>query len=228
MRVLIVEDEIKLARNIAKVLTEEAGYAVDVSNDGTEGKFLATSNPYDLLILDIMLPGCDGLEILKSVRNLKKTTAILLLTARDSRDDIVNGLDLGCDDYLTKPFDMLELLARCRALIRRSYAQPYPLINMGDICIDTNKQQVKFQNHLIDLSAMEYRLLEYLAHKPNQIISKSEIEEHLYDFGAEIFSNVVEVYVSTIRKKFNAVTDLKIIKTMRNRGYMLELYQDEI
>lgn len=221
MRVLIVEDEIRLARNIAKVLDEESSWAVDISVEGEDGLHMAITNPYDLIILDLGLPKISGLEILRDLRENKKTVPVLILTARDATDDIIQGLETGSDDYMVKPFDMRELMARCKALVRRSYDRASPIINVGDVSIDTTKHQVIVQDKTVRLSALEYRLLEYLAMRAGQVVSKEEIVDHLYDFGSEKFSNVIEVYISSLRRKLGSGSKSELIHTLRNQGYLL-------
>ena len=217
MRVLIVEDEVRLARNIGRMLEQQAACAVDTSTDGPDGLHMALSNPYDLIVLDLMLPGMDGLDLLARLRDAGRRTPVLVLTARDTTDDVVRGLDRGGDDYLTKPFKMGELLARARALIRRSYDRPDPVLRAGPIEINTATHTVTCRGRKTSLPAMEYRLLEYLAMRAGEVVSKTDIIEHLYDFNAETFSNVIEVYVSALRKKFGADT----IRTIRGQGYVL-------
>lgn len=217
MRVLIVEDEVRLARNIGRMLAQQAACAVDTSTDGPDGLHMALSNPYDLIILDLMLPGLDGLDLLARLRDAGRRTPVLVLTARDTTDDVIRGLDGGGDDYLTKPFKMGELLARARALIRRSYDRPDPVLRVGDIEINTATHTVTCRGRKTSLPAMEYRLLEYLAMRAGEVVSKTDIIEHLYDFNAETFSNVIEVYISALRKKFGADT----IRTIRGQGYVL-------
>ena len=221
MRVLIVEDEKRLAANIAKALTDATSFAVDISNDGEDGQHMAVTNPYDLIILDLMLPQINGLEILRNLRRRGQRTPVLILTAKDTTDDIIQGLNLGSDDYLTKPFEMAELIARCRALIRRVYDRPDPIIHVGDISINMASHTVAFQDKQVILPAMEYRLLEYLALRVDQLVSKTEIIEHLYDFDSENFSNVVEVYISNLRKKFDPGPHHMLIHTIRGQGYIL-------
>jgi DNA-binding response OmpR family regulator len=221
MRVLIVEDEIKIARNITKVLDEEYSWAVDISTDGEDGRHMAMTNPYDLIILDLGLPKIDGIEILKYLRKNGKTTPVLILTARDDTRDIVQGLESGSDDYIVKPFDMRELMARCQALVRRSYGRVDPVIKIAGLSINTAKHQVIFMKKPIQLSAMEYRLLEYLAMRAGEVVSKADIIEHLYSFDSENFSNVVEVYISSLRKKLGSVQGGVVINTLRNQGYVL-------
>jgi two-component system response regulator PhoP len=221
MRVLIIEDEARLARNIAQVLRETVLYAVDISTDGEDGRHMARTNPYDLIILDLMLPKVDGLTILRTLRSEGVGTPVLVLTARDATGDVIAGLETGCDDYLTKPFDMAELVARCKALIRRSHGQPAPTLTVGELSVNTASRQVTFRGQATLLPAMEYRLLEYLAMRAGQVVSKEEILDHLYDFGSENFSNVVEVYISALRRRFDPVPPHRLIHTVRGQGYLL-------
>lgn len=221
MRVLIVEDEARLARNIAQVLTEEVSYAVDISTDGEDGLHMARTNPYDLVILDLLLPKLGGLEILRALRAEKRRTPVLVLTARDTPADIRRGLDQGADDYLTKPFDMGELVARCRAIIRRAYDRPSPVLAVEGLKINTAAHTVTWRGKTMRLAAMEYRLLEYLALRAGEVVSKTDIIEHLYDFGSENLSNVVEVYVSSLRRRFDPGPKHRLIHTVRGQGYVL-------
>ena len=222
MRVLIVEDEARLAGNIAQVLKESASLAVDISTDGVDGLHMAKTNPYDLIVLDLTLPGMDGLDILSELRALDNAVPVLILTARDARSDIITGLNKGGDDYLTKPFDMGELVARCKALIRRSYGQPHPVLEVGKLKVDTVARRVTFDNEEVPLTAMEYRTLEYLAMRAGQIVYKEELLEHLYDFNWERFSNVTEVYISTLRRKLDPDRCFDLIETVRGQGYRLK------
>jgi DNA-binding response OmpR family regulator len=221
MRILIIEDEIRLARNIARALDEEYSWAVDISSDGEDGRHMAMKNPYDLIILDLGLPKISGIQILKDLRKHQKTIPVLILTARDATSDIIDGLETGGDDYMVKPFDMRELIARCRALVRRSYGRAAPVIEIGDININTARHQVMVRNKHIRLSAMEYRLLEYLAMRVGEVVSKTDIVEHLYDFGFESFSNVVEVYICSLRRKLSSGSKNELIHTLRGQGYIL-------
>lgn len=221
MRVLIIEDEIKIARNITRVMDEEYSWAVDISTDGEDGRHMAMNNPYDLIILDLGLPKIDGIKILKDLRKNGKTTPVLILTARDDTQDIVQGLESGSDDYIVKPFDMRELMARCQAIVRRSYGRVDSIIKIGDININTVKHQVIFRKKPVRLSAMEYRLLEYLAMRAGEVVSKADIVEHLYSFDSENFSNVVEVYICSLRKKLISGSNHEVIHTLRNQGYIL-------
>jgi DNA-binding response OmpR family regulator len=220
MRLLVVEDYKPLQQSLVKGL-REAGFAVDVTGDGQEGLWYAKSNEYDVIILDIMLPGLDGLSILKQLRNIGNKTHILILTAKDTLDDKVKGLDFGADDYLVKPFAFEELLARLRALIRRHYQQKRACITIEDIKIDLNKQQVYRKNQPIILTPREYALLEYLAVRAGQIVTRTDIWEHVYDFNSSATSNVVDVYIGYLRKKLETQGKPALIHTIRGRGYML-------
>jgi DNA-binding response OmpR family regulator len=221
MRVLIIEDEARLAENVARSLRESAGYAVDVSLDGEEGAFMAGSNPYDLVILDLMLPNLDGLAVLQRMRSGGSAVPVLVLTARDEKESIVALLNAGADDYVAKPFDLGELLARAKALIRRGKGQSAAMLKVGDLEINTADLSVRRKGRLVALTAMEYRVLEYLAHRPGAVVPKTELLEHLYDFNWERFSNVIEVYVSGLRRKLEDSGDSKLIHTLRGQGYML-------
>jgi DNA-binding response OmpR family regulator len=220
MRILLVEDYLPLQKSLAKGL-RETGFAVDVTGDGREGLWYAKSNEYDVIILDIMLPGLDGLSILKQLRNIGNKTHILILTAKDTLEDKVKGLDFGADDYLVKPFAFEELLARLRALIRRHYQQKRACITIEDIKIDLNKQQVYRKNQPVILTPREYALLEYLAVRAGQIVTRTDIWEHVYDFNSSATSNVVDVYIGYLRKKLETQGKPALIHTIRGRGYML-------
>lgn len=222
MRVLIVEDERRLAENIARSLREIAGYAVDLAADGPQGLQLASANAYDLIILDLMLPGFDGRQLLVQLREAGQQTPVLILTARDDKESLVTLLNSGADDYLTKPFDLGELLARAKVLIRRGKGQPSPLLTVADLQINTVDRTVRRGGRAITLTAMEYRVLEYLAHRPGAVVSKSELLEHLYDYNWEKFSNVIEVYISGLRRKLNDGSERQLIRTLRNQGYALQ------
>jgi DNA-binding response OmpR family regulator len=221
MRVLIVEDERRLAENIARSLRESASYAVDVALDGEDGLYMAQSNPYDLVVLDLMLPKIDGLTLLKRLRAEGAEMPVLILTARDDKESVVTLLNAGADDYLAKPFDLGELLARAKALIRRGKGQSAAVLRVGEIEINTANLTVRRKGELVTLTAMEYRVLEYLAHRPGAVVSKTELLEHLYDFNWERFSNVIEVYISGLRRKLEDNSDAKLIHTLRGQGYML-------
>jgi DNA-binding response OmpR family regulator len=222
MRVLVVEDEVRLAKNIAQILVEKGNLAADVTHNGIEGLHMIQVEPYDLVILDLMLPGIDGIEILRQIRKKNITTPVLVLTARDTKEDIIEGLNAGGDDYLTKPFDIGELVARSKALIRRSYGQCCSLIKAGDLTLDLAAHKVEIREKRISLTSMEYRTLEYLVMRKGQVVSKEQLLEHLYDFNWEKFSNVIEVYMSTLRKKIDQDKKYSFIKTIRNQGYLFE------
>ena len=217
MRALIVEDEARLARNIGAILARDASFAADFAPDGPTGLRLAAIHAYDLLILDLRLPGMHGLEVLRRLRERGDKTPVLVLTALDATEDIVRGLDLGADEYLTKPFEASELCARARALVRRVYARPDPVVVVGRITVNTATRQVACDGTTTRLPAMEYRLLEYLAMRAGEVVTKTELLEHLYGFDAERFSNVLEVYVSSLRRRFGA----RSIQTVRGHGYVL-------
>ena len=222
MRVLMVEDELRLAENVARSLRESAGYAVDIAADGQEGLFLAESNAYDVVLLDLMLPKLDGMELLSRIRKAGQQTPVLVLTARDDKESVVALLNAGADDYLTKPFDLGELLARTKALIRRGKGQPSPVVTIGDLELNTVNRTVQRGGRAITLTAMEYRVLEYLVHRPRAVVSKTELLEHLYDYNWEKFSNVIEVYISGLRRKLNDGSSRQLIRTLRGQGYMLQ------
>jgi len=222
VRVLIVEDEPRLAENIARSLRESAGYAVDVAGDGQEGLFLVESNTYDVVLLDLMLPQMDGMQLLTRIRQAGQLTPVLVLTARDEKESVVALLNAGADDYLTKPFDLGELLARTKALIRRGKGQSSPVLTIGNLQLNTVNRTVQRSDKTILLTAMEYRVLEYLAHRPGAVVSKTELLEHLYDYNWEKFSNVIEVYISGLRRKLDDGSDRQLIHTVRGQGYILQ------
>jgi len=221
MRALVIEDYAGLAKNLARALRESAGYAVDIAADGQEGLFLAETNSYDLILLDLMLPKMDGMEVLRRLRAGGARTPVLILTSRDDKETTVALLDAGADDYLTKPFDLSEMVARCRALIRRAHGLAAPVIEVGDLVIHPQEMTVSRAGRTLTLTAMEYRLLEYMAHRPRAVLSKSELLEHLYDHNWEKFSNVLEVYVSSLRRKLNREGSVPLIHTLKGRGYVL-------
>lgn len=216
MRVLVVEDEPRLLHNLSKALREE-GYAVDTAGTGGDGLFKAESYDYDAVLLDVMLPEIDGWEILKRLRQ-KKATPVLMLTARDSSQDRVRGLDTGADDYLVKPFDLPELLARLRALIRRTAGQASPLIELGDVRVDTRSRVVTRAGEVISLTAREYAILEYLALHRGEVVTRTALYEHLFDETDNTLSNLVDVHVFSIRKKLGH----ELIATRRGQGYCIE------
>jgi DNA-binding response OmpR family regulator len=221
LRVLLIEDERRLAENVARTLRESAGYAVDVAGDGEEGLYLAESSEYDLIVLDLNLPKIDGHTLLTRYRKKGRETPVLVLTARDEKDSVVRLLNAGADDYLAKPFDLGEFLARAKALVRRGKGQRSPLISIGDLKLDTVGRTVRRGQKEIALAPMEYRVLEYLSHRPRAVVSKSELLEHLYDYNWEKFSNVIEVYISGLRRKIDDNHSVKLIHTVRGHGYVL-------
>lgn len=221
MRILVIEDEVRLARNIKRGLETQPSFAVDLSHDGVDGEHLVATGSYDAVILDLMLPEKAGLDVLQSLRAAGNTTPILILTASDTKEDIVRGLDYGSDDYLAKPFDMGELIARIKALVRRAHGKADPILRIEDLEIDTRRHTVRRRGTEAVLRALEYRLLEYLALRAGEVVSKTDLLEHLYDYNWEKFSNVVEVYVYSIRKKIEAPGCCKLIHTIRNQGYVL-------
>ncbi|HXZ40310.1 MAG TPA: response regulator transcription factor [Terriglobales bacterium] len=222
MRVLIIEDETRLAENIGRSLRESAGYAVDIANDGQEGLFMAESNDYDAILLDLMLPQMDGMQLLGRIRKAGQRTPVLVVTARDDKESVVSLLNAGADDYLTKPFDLGELLARTKALIRRGKGQPSPVLSIADLELNTVSRSVQRGGRPVVLTAMEYRVLEYLLHRPRAVVSKTELLEHLYDYNWEKFSNVIEVYISGLRRKLDNGSSKQLIHTIRGQGYILQ------
>jgi DNA-binding response OmpR family regulator len=223
MRILVVEDYEPLARSLIQGL-REAGYAVDGSVDGEEALSLAQANPYDALVLDIMVPTIDGLAVLRRLRASGSTVAVLLVTARDQVPDRVAGLDTGADDYLVKPFAFAELLARLRAVIRRRYRETTNGVRVGDLEIDFAARTVRRAGRPISLSAREFALLEYLALRRGQVVTRTEVWEHVYDFAAEPSSNVVDVYVGYLRRKLadGEGGASRLIHTHRGLGYSLD------
>ena len=221
MRVLVVEDEKRLAENVARALREGAGYAVDIAGDGEEGLYLAESSSYDLMVLDLMLPKLDGQSLLAQYRKKGHATPVLVLTARDEKENVVRLLNEGADDYVSKPFDLGEFLARAKALVRRGKGQRSPVLSVADLQLNTIERTVRRGQKQIALVPMEYRVLEYLAHRPRAVISKSELLEHLYDYNWEKFSNVIEVYISGLRRKIDSNHPVKLIHTVRGHGYVL-------
>jgi len=220
MRLLVAEDHPKLARSIANGLREE-GYSVDLTFDGGEAAHMLSSNSYDCVILDIMLPGKEGWDVLNEARGAGNRAPVLCLTARDTPEDRVRGLNLGADDYLIKPFDWDELLARVRALIRRAHGQASTTIRVADLEINTLSKTVRRGGNLISLSAREYALLHYLALRVGQVVSRTDVWEHLYDQEEELSSNVVDVYIGYLRNKIDKPFEVKLIRTRRGHGYML-------
>jgi two-component system copper resistance phosphate regulon response regulator CusR len=220
MRLLLIEDYRPLRQSLTKGL-HEAGFAVDATGDGKEGLWYAMGSEYDVIILDLMLPGMDGLEILKRVRGEGRKACVLILTAKDTVQDRVVGLDLGADDYLVKPFAFEELLARIRALLRRNYQEQRPCIEIDDLRIDLATQRVWRGLEEIQLTPREYAILEYLAMRIGQTVSRTDIWEHIYEFNSSASSNVVDVYIGYLRKKIERPDRPVLIHTARGRGYVL-------
>lgn len=220
MRLLVVEDEPVAASVVSKGLREHA-YVVDVAADGPSALERALINEYDLVILDVMLPGMDGLEVCRRLRHRKIAVPILMLTARGEVGDRVDGLDAGADDYLLKPFHFPELVARVRALLRRGPALGPSVINIADLTIDTRTRSVERQGRPIQLTTKEYTLLAYLARRQGQIVSRSDISEHVWDESFDPMSNVIDVYVQRLRRKVDDGQPQKLIHTRRGAGYVL-------
>jgi len=220
VRLLLIEDEQRLAENISEAL-REAGFAVDHAADGVSGSHLAEQDVFDAVILDLMLPEKSGQQVLRDLRTQRLLTPVLVLTAQDGKDSVIELLNQGADDYLEKPFDLGELIARVKALIRRSKGTATPVLKIFDLEVDTIQQTVQRRGQLIELSPTEFRILEYLAHRPKAIVSKREMLEHLYDFGWEHHSNVIEAHVSNLRRKIHIAGAEPLIETLRQRGYRL-------
>jgi len=219
MRLLVVEDYRPLRTSVAQALREE-GYSVDESERGDDGYALAQANDYDVILLDLMLPGLGGFEFLTQLRADGRRSHVLILTARDALDDRIRGLDLGGDDYLVKPFAMQELLARVRALLRREYVQKAPTLEVGHVHIHTVSHTVMVDGDKVEFTAKEYALLEYLARRSGQVVSRLEIWEHLYDENSTTMSNVVDVYIGYLRKKIEIDGRPKLLVTRRGEGYL--------
>jgi len=220
VRILIVEDEKKVAGFIKKGLEEET-YAVDVAYDGEEGFHLADMNQYDMIILDLMLPKMDGLEVLTRLRDKKVSTPILLLTAKDAVDDKVTGLNKGADDYLTKPFAFSELLARIRSLLRRGQAETQTELKVGDLILDMVSHKVSREGEEIELTGKEYSLLEYFMRNEGKVLTRTMIAEHVWDYNFDTFTNVIDVYVNHLRKKIDKKYPAKLLHTLRGVGYVM-------
>jgi two-component system OmpR family response regulator len=216
MRILVVEDEPDLLASLAQALREE-GYAVDTANDGEDGAYKAENFEYDAIILDVMLPKMDGWEILSRFRKIKKTP-VLMLTARDQSRDRVRGLDTGADDYVVKPFDLPELFARLRALIRRSANKSTNTVEIRDVKIDTAARSILLKGNPVELTAREYSLVEFLVLHRGEVVTRTQLYEHLFDENDDTFSNLLDVHVSNVRKKLGA----EFIVTRRGHGYCIE------
>ncbi len=221
MRILLVEDDERIASFVSKGLRENA-YAVDIAPDGEEGLYLASINRYDAIILDVMLPVKDGFTVCRELRKDNIKTPVLMLTARDAIDDKIFGLDSGADDYLTKPFEFRELLARLRALLRRGAEVRPPKIIIGDLEIDTVAQKVRRGGREIFLTTKEYALLEYLAREKGKVLGRAAIAEHVWDENFDAFSNLIDVYIRRLRSKMDEGFEVQLIHTRRGAGYVLE------
>lgn len=220
MRVLVVEDEVRLADSLKRGLTEE-GYVVDVASNGPNALFLGRSNSYDLIVLDIMLPGLDGIEVCRKLREAKVDSPVLLLTARDSVDMKVQGLDAGADDYLTKPFAFAELLARLRALTRRKRGEVAMMLQVADLVLDPLTRKVTRGGKEITLTAKEYALLECFMRHPDHVLSRAILSEKCWDETFDPFTNVIDVYINYLRGKIDKHFEPKLIQTVRGAGYVL-------
>ena len=221
MSILLVEDDEGVARFIRKGLMEQA-YAVDIATSGDAALEMASVSTYDAMILDVMIPAPDGMEVCRTLRAGGSKLPILMLTARDAVDDKIAGLDCGADDYLPKPFEFRELLARLRALLRRGGATLSPLIVAGELEIDTRSHRVRLDDHSLTLTTKEYSVLEYLARNAGRIVSREDIAEHVWGQDFDPFSNLIEVYVNRLRRHIEKVSARKLIHTVRGAGYMLE------
>jgi two-component system, OmpR family, response regulator PhoP len=220
MRLMVAEDDSRLLTQLDQLL-QKNGYSVDLADDGAKALFLLCEHPYDLAIIDIGLPVMDGFELIQQARKKHVTCPILILTARDRWQEKVEGLESGADDYLTKPFHNEELLARIKALIRRAAGKAHPLIEKGPLTLDTLSEEVTVDGQHIELTAYEYKVLEYLLLNPQKIVSKTELTEHIYDQDFDLDSNVIEVFVGRLRKKIDPDGSLNPIETLRGRGYRI-------
>ncbi len=220
MRILIVEDDRRLAGVLRRALAEH-GYAVDVAATGEDGLHLAELEPYDLVILDVLLPQLDGYAVCRRLRALRRNMPVLMLTARDAVDDRITGLDSGADDYLVKPFAFGELFARLRALLRRGGPFQDPVMRVGDLEVNTASREVRRAGKLIELTSKEYAVLEYFVRNPNRVLTRTQIAEHVWDFDFVAMSNVVDVYVHSLRRKLGDDTEPRLLATVRGMGYRL-------
>jgi DNA-binding response OmpR family regulator len=221
VRIHLIEDSKRLQASVGRGL-RRAGYAVDVTGDGREGLWMVESSSYDVVVLDLMLPGIDGLSVLRELRRKQNSTHVLILTAKDTVEDRVRGLDAGADDYLVKPFAFEELLARIQALCRRSYERKNPVITIGELQINTVTRKATCCGKTIDFTSREFMLLEYLALRRGEVVSRSEIEAHIYADSVELMSNVVDSAICILRKKITPPGAAPIIHTRRGSGYVLE------
>jgi len=222
MRVLLIEDDLRLQETLSTHL-RDAGYAVDVSTDGIEGLYLGEEFPIDLAIIDLGLPELPGLEVIRKLRKRGRDFPILVLTARSEWQDKVAGLEAGADDYVTKPFHMEELMARINALMRRAGGHAKPIINLGPFTIDLTGQRVFRDGQEIELTTYEYKVLNYLVMHPDEVVTKTDLSEHIYEEDADRDSNVIEVFIGRLRRKLDPGGELNLIETLRGRGYRLAL-----
>jgi DNA-binding response OmpR family regulator len=225
MRLLLVEDNKRLSDSLRMTL-EDDGYAVDVAYDGLDGEEMGLMDAYDIVILDIMLPGKDGIEVCKALRNKRVRTPVLMLTARDALEDRVLGLDSGADDYLVKPFEVDELRARIRALLRRESVAKTGSLQIGDLILDPAMHTVKRGDQPIELTAKEFSLLEYMMRHPNHLITREMAEEHLWSYENIVASNVVDVYIRRLRRKIDDPFEVKLLETLRGAGYRIRDVQE--
>jgi DNA-binding response OmpR family regulator len=228
VRLLLVEDSVRLQRSLGLAF-RRSGYAVDIAGDGEEGLWLAETNNYDAVVLDVMLPKMDGLDVLRSLRLSGKATHILLLTARDTVSERVAGLEAGADDYLVKPFALEELLARVQALCRRAYGSKQPRLGVSDLQIDPVARSATRAGQTLELTAREYQLLEYLGHRLGEVVSRRDIEAHIYDGQVDPMSNVVDSAICSLRKKMAIYPKAEaLIQTRRGLGYVLEAPKNSV
>lgn len=226
MRVLLIEDDQRLLDTLATHL-REAGYAVDASTDGIEGLYLGEEFPIDLAIIDLGLPEMPGLDVIRELRSRGRDFPILVLTARSQWQDKVAGLEAGADDYLTKPFHIEELMARVNALMRRSAGHARPRIQLGPVTVDLSSQRVWLRGEEIELTTFEYKVLNYLVMHPGEVVTKTDLSEHIYEEDADRDSNVIEVFIGRLRRKIDPDGTLNPIETLRGRGYRLALEPDQ-
>jgi DNA-binding response OmpR family regulator len=226
MRILVIEDEHKINRTVCQALREES-YAVDAAFDGEVGEEMATVNTYDLIVLDLMLPKKNGIALCRGLREQGITTPILMLTARDSLEDRVQGLDSGADDYVVKPFFMDELLARARALLRRDMPVKSTKMQLADLTVDTSAHRVWRNSTAIDLTSKEYAMLEYFVRNPNQVLTRTMISEHVWDDEFDSLSNIIDVYIRRLRRKLDEGFQPRLLHTIRGSGYMLGILPED-
>ncbi len=220
MRILVVDDDKDLCGTIKRGLEENA-FAVDCVYNGDDGLYYASMTPYDLIILDVMMPGKTGFEVCKELRSKKINTPVLMLTAKDEIENRVKGLNLGADDYLIKPFDFNELVSRVRAILRRNTNNRSPELEIGDLSLNTVTREVRWKNNLVELTTKEFVILEYLMHNPDAVITRSMLETHAWDYDLDTISNIVDVYIRRIRQKIDPQMGKKIITTVRGAGYKI-------